>query len=141
MAERSHITPQHNACKDTGSRPRKGPFLLGWKLCRPCDFQAAPTLSPQLHSLGAGELLREQTPKAAALPCPSLPAQHSRLPQNLLFLLAQPGQMPKQRHRNPSGRNRLISSSGLVSPHSPSRSQGDAGAGLRAQPDPGRGGS
>lgn len=73
MAECSHITPQRNARKDTGSRPRKGPFLLSWKLCCPCDFQAAPTLSPQLHSLGAGELLCEQTPNTAKLPSIPVP--------------------------------------------------------------------
>lgn len=141
MAECSHITPQHNTRKDTGSRPRKGPFLLGWKLHCPCDFQAAPTLSPQLHSLGAGELLCEQTPNTAELPSSAVPPSQASTATCLRTFLFFFHSQDRCQNRGTKPPRATILSSGLASPHFPSHSHGDTGAGLRAQPDPGHGSS
>lgn len=97
VAERSHIAAQHKAGKDTGSGPHKVPFLSSWKLCHPHDFQAAPTLSLQLCSLGVRwTALHEQSSNSSPLPCPFPPAQHSCLSQNFPFPLTR--QVSNQRH-------------------------------------------
>lgn len=122
VAEHSHTAAQHKAGKDTGSRPLKVPFLSSWKLCHPCDFQAAPTLSLQLCSLGVKwTVLHEQSPNSTPLPCPFPPAQHTCLSQNLSFPF--PGWTGLQAEADrPLGHSRLILSSRHPSPYSPSHS-------------------